>query len=134
VDVMEKTVEELRAAVPFKDTTETGDVVLMLNETEDPEMPVAAAYASITGFERDITKRDEWWHVHFAFLTIPPTPRSIILQPDHFTGQEIFTMGGKKVFIKALDMNELRPEPDEPDEESEDKKEKRRGGLRVVKG
>jgi hypothetical protein len=131
---MEKTVEEIKAAVSFKDTTEPGDVVLMLNETDDPEMPVAAAYAAITGFDRDITKRDEWWHVHFAFLTIPPTPRSIILQPDHFTGQEIFTMGGKKVFIKALDMDVLKPEPDEPDGETEDKTQKRRGGLRVVKG
>lgn len=131
---MEKTVEELKSAIPFKDTTVTGDVVLMLNETEDPEMPVAAAFAAITGFDRDVTKRDEWWHVHFAFLTIPPTPRSIILQPDHFTGQEIFTMGGKKVFIKALDLIALRPGPEEPDEAPEEKKEKRRGGLRVVKG
>ncbi|UQZ88825.1 hypothetical protein C4J81_06265 [Deltaproteobacteria bacterium Smac51] len=98
--VMEKLVEELQFQIPFKEQTETGDVTLMLREGDDGR--VSMSYARVLGFDRDTTKRDEWWHVHFLFLEMPPVPRTIILQTPHFTGQEIFTMGGRKVFIKAL--------------------------------
>lgn len=97
---MKVMVEELQYQVPFKETTEPGDLVLMLRENEDGR--VALNYARVMGFDRDTTKRDEWWHVHFVFLEVPPMPRTIILQTPHFTGQEIFTMGGRKVYIKAV--------------------------------
>jgi hypothetical protein len=97
---MEGMVEELQYQVPFKETTEVGDLALMLRENDDGR--VSMVYARVMGFDRDSSKRDEWWHVHFVFLEVPPLPRTIILQTPHFTGQEIFTMGGRKVFIKAL--------------------------------
>lgn len=97
---MEEMLEELQYQVPFKETTEAGDTVLMLRENDDGR--VSMVYARVMGFDRDTSKRDEWWHVHFVFMEVPPLPRTIILQTPHFTGQEIFTMGGRKVFIKAL--------------------------------
>lgn len=100
VETMEKLVEELSFQVPFKEGTEIGDTVVMLRENEDGR--ISWHFARVLGFDRDATKRDEWWHVHFVFQELPPQPRTIILQTPHFTGQEIFTMGGRKVFIKSV--------------------------------
>jgi hypothetical protein len=125
---MEKTVDELKKIIVFKDTTEVGDVILMINEPVDENSPFGLAYAVVTDFVRDNSKRDEWWHVHLSFLTVPPQPQVLILQAAHFTGQEIFTMGGKKVFIKALN---FAAKPGTP---TDDKKTpKTRGGLKVIK-
>ena len=129
---LEKAVEDLKRAVRFKDETHVGDVVLFLKETDDDEGQIGAYYAVVTGFIRDTAKRDEWWHVQMQFLTIPPQPQSIILQAPHFTGQEIFTMGGRKVFIKALDFSTDAPSGDGAPEDSPET-EGSRGGLRVVK-
>lgn len=106
--ILERLVEELKAQMPMKETTEPGDLVLMLRENDDGQ--VAMVYARVMGFIKDDTKRDEWWHVRFVFLEVPPLPRTIILQTPHFTGQEIFTMGGRKVFIKALNFEALDDE------------------------
>ena len=125
---MENTVNELKKIIAFKDTTVAGDVILMVNEPVDENSPFGLAYAMVTDFVRDNSKRDEWWHVHLSFLTVPPQPQVLILQTSHFTGQEIFTMGGKKVFIKALDFS---PRPTEPPQEK--KPAKTRGGLKVIK-
>jgi len=100
---MERLVEELEYQIPFKETTDIGDTVIMLRENDDGR--VSMVYAKVLGFDRDTTKRDEWWHVRFVFLEVPPLPRTIILQTAHFTGAEIFTMGGRKVFIKAINFN-----------------------------
>lgn len=107
-DLFEKLVEQLKAQTPLKSETNVGDIVIMLRQT--PEGPPAAAYARVLGFERDQAKRDEWWHVSFLFLELPPQSRTIILQTPHFTGQEIFTMGGLKVFIQALDFSAFSPD------------------------
>ncbi|MEW6264915.1 MAG: hypothetical protein AB1641_17715 [Thermodesulfobacteriota bacterium] len=126
---MEKAVEELKALMRFKDSTSVGDVVLMLNETGDENEPINAAYAVVTDFVRDISKRDEWWHVHFSFLAVPPVSQMLILQTPHFTGREIFTIGGRKVFIKALDFSPTR----EPEDGTISPKEKIKTSLRLVK-
>ncbi|MDR0882762.1 MAG: hypothetical protein LBP55_09530 [Candidatus Adiutrix sp.] len=113
-NLMEKLVEELNLQVPFKDTTEIGDTVIMLRENEDGM--VTMLYAQVIDFERDTAKRDEWWHVRFVFLEVPPQPRTIILQTPHFTGREIFTMGGRKVFIKAVNFEAFEEQLDMIDE------------------
>ena len=105
---IEGLVEEIKQQFPLKETTEAGDLVIMVRENDDGQP--AMAYAKIMGFVRDTSKRDEWWHVNFVFLEMPPVPRTIILQTSHFTGQEIFTMGGRKVFIKAVDFGSLSDE------------------------
>lgn len=111
-DAMEKLVEELGFQVPFKERTEIGDTVIMLRANEDGR--ISGHYARVLGFDRDTTKKDEWWHVHFVFLELPPQPGTIILQTPHFTGQEIFTMGGRKVFIKAVNFEAFSEESGGP--------------------
>jgi hypothetical protein len=96
---MEQFVEELKKQVKFKDTTEVGDLVLIVTET-----PQACLYGLVCGFERDQRKRDEWWRITLQVLTIPPQEVSWILRPEQFTGREIFTMGGDKRFLKAVDL------------------------------
>jgi len=126
---MENAIEELKTRIRFKDTTNVGDVVLVVHEPMDDQSPMGLTYAVVTGFERDTSKRDEWWYVRVSFLAIPPQEKVLILQQPHFTG-EIFTMGGKKVFIKALDFKTgEQPAQDDPTSGPG----KSRGGLRVVK-
>lgn len=102
---MEKIVDDLKKIVKFKETTELGDLVLIVTET-----PQACLYALVSGFERDRRKRDEWWQITLQVLTVPPQEVSWILRKEQFTGQEIFTMGGDKRFVKAVDLG-LRPVP-----------------------
>jgi hypothetical protein len=98
---VEKLAAEIPRYIPFKDTTEVGDVVFMLNEITANQ--TTGSYAQVISFTRDASKKDEWWFVGLVFLTIPVVHYTFTLQTSHFTGKEIFTMGGKKVFIKAVD-------------------------------
>ncbi|MCW5199809.1 hypothetical protein VU05_03760 [Desulfobulbus sp. F1] len=120
--MIEQTIAELKKLVPFKETTESGDIVLVLAEEE--EHP-ALLYALVTGIERDTTRRDEWWHLSLQLLSVPPQAVVWTLRTPQFTGQESFTMGGKGRFIKAIRIEKPQsvssPEP------------KARGGLRLVK-
>lgn len=97
---IENLVEELQYQIPFKSNTVEGDIVLILREENGGQ--VNMGYARIMGFDLDKSKRAEWWHVHFLFLEVPPLPRTITLQTTHITGAEIFTIGGLKIFIKAI--------------------------------
>ncbi|MGL4209160.1 MAG: hypothetical protein ACRCTY_07205 [Candidatus Adiutrix sp.] len=118
---MDKLVEEIQYQIPFKDKTEGGDTVLLLREGEDGQ--IGASYAKVLGFDLDQSKRDEWWHVRFVFLDVPPVLRTITLQTSHFTGQEVFTMGGRKVFIKAVNFAAFKEGEDiDPTPPSEEKK------------
>lgn len=106
---MEKTVEELHKLVKFKDTTAVGDLVLVVMET-----PLSCLYALVRAFERDQKKQGEWWSISLHLLSLPPQEISWILRPEQFTGQEIFTMGGDKRFMKAVDLGQFPlPEDDE---------------------
>ena len=106
--MMDKVIEEIQLQVPLKDSTSAGDTVIFIRETEDGQISIC--YARVMGFEPDPTKRDEWWHVRFVSFEIPPQARTIILQTPHFTGREVFTMGGKKVFIKAVNFEVFQAE------------------------
>ena len=102
---MEQVVAELAKVIPFKDETETGDVVLVVSE--EPQMVI---YARVGRIERDTSKRDEWWHLTFDLLSLPPQRVEWTLRSPQFTGKEIFTMGGKKKFIRAVRFTEEGPE------------------------
>ncbi|PLX47239.1 MAG: hypothetical protein C0613_14635 [Desulfobulbaceae bacterium] len=106
---MEAIIEELKKVVRFKPTTEVGDLVLVVAEE-----PASMAYALVTDFERDDNKRDEWWHVGLQILSVPPQKVTWTLRTAQFTGQEIFTMGGEKRFVAAVDFDNetLVPPPD----------------------
>ncbi|MDR1312462.1 MAG: hypothetical protein LBQ12_01920 [Deltaproteobacteria bacterium] len=97
----DKLVDELKSKLKLKDDTSVGDVILIAKEISSGE--TAADFAQVAGFTADPTKRDEWWHVRLLFLGFPLVNTVFTLQTPHFTGKEVFTMGGKKVFIKALD-------------------------------
>ncbi len=95
---MHKIVEELKQLIPFKDTTETGDILLIA--AKEPQLLV---YAHVNDIERDTSRRDEWWHLHLTMLAIPLQKITWTLRTDQMTGKEIFTMGGEERFVKAVD-------------------------------
>ena len=64
---MEKLAADLKKIMPFKDTTEPGDIVLIA--AREPEMLV---YALVGEILRDETRKEEWWHVTLHILTVPP--------------------------------------------------------------
>ncbi|AGF79741.1 hypothetical protein UWK_03214 [Desulfocapsa sulfexigens DSM 10523] len=96
---MEKLVAELEQIVPFKESTDIGDLVLIV--AKEPQMLV---YALVTDIERDPTRKDEWWHLSLTFLTVPPQETTWTLRTAQMTGKEIFTMGGEKRFVKAVNL------------------------------
>jgi hypothetical protein len=129
---MEKIIAELKELVPFKDTTEIGDIVMVV--AEDPQM---AAYAMMTNIERDLARQDEWWEVHMQLLSVPLQHLVWTLRVEQFTGQEIFTMGGKARFVKAVrfEKQPLQPDPKTNPESFPSKQEKNpeKSWLRRVK-
>ncbi len=118
---MEKLIKELKQFVTFKDTTQPGDLVLLV--AKEPQM---LTYALVTGIERDRSRKDEWWHLKMQVLSIPPQPMTWTLRKEQFTGQEIFTMGGEERFVKAVYFDSGQ-EPGSPNEK------KKKPGLRIVK-
>ncbi|OGQ86085.1 MAG: hypothetical protein A2512_08770 [Deltaproteobacteria bacterium RIFOXYD12_FULL_56_24] len=93
--MIEKIVTDLKTMVNFKETTQVGDIVLIVAEQ--------IVYALVAGIEKDYTRKDEWWQVSMQLLTIPPQQIVWTLRTPQFTGQEIFTMGGEPRFVKAID-------------------------------
>jgi hypothetical protein len=94
---MQKIIEELKQLIPFKDTTDIGDIILIV--AKEPQLLV---YAHVNDIERDTNRRDEWWHVQFTMLAIPLQQMTWTLRTDQMTGKEIFTMGGEERFVKAI--------------------------------
>ncbi|MEN8136135.1 MAG: hypothetical protein ABFS18_11465 [Thermodesulfobacteriota bacterium] len=123
---MEKLVEDLRKAVSFKNSTEIGDIVLIAIDT-----PRSLLYARVRDFERDDSRREEWWHITLQLLTVPPQEVKWTLRREQFTGQEIFSMGGDKRFIQAVDLEGLQP--DVPDDAPTAKEQKGKPKLQLLK-
>jgi hypothetical protein len=122
---MEKIVEDLKKIIPFKETIEVGDVVLIA--TKEPQMIV---YGIVSEINRDMTKKDEWYHVHMNVLSVPPQRVIWTLRSEQMTGQEIFTMAGDPRFMKALDLG--GPLTDDNDKKNKQAK-AARSHLRLVK-
>ncbi|MCK4838374.1 MAG: hypothetical protein KAS94_06190 [Desulfobulbaceae bacterium] len=123
---MENLVEELRKVVSFKNSTEIGDIVLIAIDT-----PRSLLYARVKDFERDDSRRDEWWHISLQLLTVPPQEVKWTLRLAQFTGQETFTMGGDQRFIQAVDLNGIQP--DVPDDAPGDKDKQAKPKLQLLK-
>ncbi len=100
---MEKLLKELEGVMPFKDTTDVGDIVLIVGE--NPQMVI---YGYVTDIDRDSSRRDEWWHVSLSLFTVPMQKVVWTLRMPQMTGAEIFTMGGDKRFVKAVDLVEKK--------------------------
>ena len=105
IDV-EKVVHDLKNIMPFKETTSQGDIVLLVVDH--------LVYALVTDMERDTGKRDEWWHVTLQLLIVPPKEMVWTLRQPQFTGKEIFTMGGEKRFMQAVDFAGWKPGAKKP--------------------
>jgi hypothetical protein len=113
---VEKIIEIFSEKMRFKPETHEKDIVVVIMEMH--RNVTVVDYAQVQGFERDHSKRDEWWNVKLTFLNFPLTYATYILQAPHFTGKEVFTMGGKKVFIKAVETEKPPlPEPADDDED-----------------
>lgn len=97
---MEKLVLELKKLMSFKDTTEVGDIVLIA--AKEPQMLL---YAKVIGIERDFSRKDEWWHLHMAVLSVPVQKMVWTLRTPQMTGMEVFTMGGEERFVKAINFS-----------------------------
>ena len=121
---MEKIISDLQKIVPFKDTVETGDIVLIA--AKKPQMLV---YGLVSDMVRDDTKRDEWYHVSLHLLSLPPRKVTWILRTEQMSGHEIFTMDGEDRFMKAVVFDTKKPP--EKDDPQQDKKSK--GSLRRIK-
>ncbi|MDH3360215.1 MAG: hypothetical protein OEL55_05025 [Desulfobulbaceae bacterium] len=125
---MEKIIAGLKSVFTFKEVTEVGDIVLILAEE-----PQVILYALVMDIERDSSKKDEWWHVSFQFLTLPPQQTVWTLRTSQFSGQEIFTMGGKKKFIQAVSFSPVEYGHGEDSVGAPKAGGKKTGGLRLVK-
>jgi len=123
---IENIVGELKKAVPFKHTTNKGDLVLVVMES-----PQTVFYAQVGRIERDVSKRDEWWHLTLHFLSVPPQKVVWTLRMEQFTGREIFTMGGEKRFIQAVAL--IDGEDGGPEVKAEKRAGDGKSKLRVVK-
>lgn len=121
---MEKLVAELKQLVAFKDNTDIGDIILIA--AKKPQMLL---YAVVTDIERDPSRKDEWWFLHFSVLSIPIQQMTWTLRTRQMTGMEIFTMGGEERFVKAVDLGGARLEP----AVSTARSAKKEGGLKRIK-
>jgi hypothetical protein len=113
---MQKLISELQQIVNFKDSTDIGDLVLIV--AKEPQISVF--YALVTDIERDTSRKNEWWHVSLTLLTLPPQEITWTLRTPQFTGMEVFTMGGEERFVKAVDFGAIplaSPPPSAPLEE-----------------
>ena len=116
---MEKIVEDLKNIFTFRDTTQEGDIVLIVADQ--------LLYAIVIDITRDDNKKDEWWHVTMQLLVVPPQKLVWTLRTEQMTGMEIFTMGGEERFVKAIDF--MGPKPKDKGKS----KAKGKKGLRLVK-
>ena len=121
---MDKIVKDLKKLVPFKDTLEAGDIVLIA--AKNPQMLV---YGLVGDIIRDDTKRDEWWYVSVFILSLPPRKITWTLRTPQMTGLEIFSMDGEERFMKAVAFETKNiPVKDDPKQEKKGK-----GSLRRIK-
>ncbi len=126
---MEKLVEELQQLVSFKESTDIGDIVLIA--AKEPQMLV---YALVTDITRDRTRKDEWWHLGLTFLTVPPQDVTWTLRTAQMTGMEIFTMGGEKRFVKAVNFSPaIAPVPEDTRAEKQTRESGKGSFLKRVK-
>lgn len=126
---MERLIAELKQVVRFKESTDIGDLVLIV--AKEPQVMVS--YALVTDIERDTSRKNEWWHVSLTLLSIPPQEMTWTLRTPQLTGMEVFTMGGEERFVKAVDLGAIsresakkRPAPAPPED-------KQRSFLKRVK-
>jgi len=106
---MQKIVDELRSLITLKNTTDIGDIILIV--AKEPQMLI---YAYVNNIERDTSRKDEWWHISFTMLTVPLQKMTWTLRTAQMTGKDIFTMGGEERFVQAVDFGIKNTPTDSP--------------------
>lgn len=126
---MEVIVEELRKRIELKEILEVGDVALIA--AEDPQM---LAFAVVTDISLDSSRKAEWWHVSMQMLSVPLQAMTWTLRMEQMCGLEIFTMGGKKMFMAPvfIPFGSVEPDPLETKKKKQDTG-NRKNMLRVIK-
>jgi len=125
---MQDLVAKLKKMVRFKETTGPGDIVLVAGE--NPQM---LFYALVGNIEPDTSRRDSWWHLKMKVLSVPPREITWTLREPQFTGREIFTMGGDKRFVQAIDLDNIAADDEPPHQDKEAKSSPSKSGLRRMK-
>lgn len=126
---MEEVVAELKKRIEFKQDLEIGDIVIIA--AEEPKM---LAFAVVEDISRDLSRKDEWWHVAMQLLSVPLQPMTWTLRMEQMCGREIFTMGGKKRFMAPVRISHKPTGTDQVTEKRKDLgKERAKTRLRVVK-
>lgn len=120
---MEKIAADLKKLLPLKATTTIGDIVIIA--AKEPQM---LTYAVVTDIERDDSRKNEWWHVTFQFLSVPLQKATWTLRTPQFTGEEVFTMGGEGRFIQAVEIDMHKQDAPETS-----KTKPAKGGIRRIK-
>ena len=104
---MKDLVNEIPHLIRFQETTVQGDVVLIAGE--NPRMIV---YALVDRIEPDLNRSDKWWHVTIKVLSVPPQEIVWTLRESQFTGKEVFSMGGDKRFMQAVQLDKVTSPPE----------------------
>lgn len=125
---MDEVIEELNNLFKFKEKTDIGDIVIIAMEN-----PKSIVYALVTDIQPDNTRKEEWWHVTLQILSIPPQKVIWTLRLPQFTGREVFTMGGEKRYIRAIDFSGEYNQPPPSEQDSEKEGEGGKSKLRVIK-
>lgn len=122
---MEKLIAELKQMVRFKDSTDIGDLVLIV--AKEPQ--ISASYALVTDIERDTSRKNEWWHISLTLLSIPPQEMIWTLRTPQLTGMEVFTMGGEERFVKAVDIGSIPLQPTVLERPASTSREEKKGSF-----
>jgi len=125
---MDELVAELKELMDLKETVEVGDVALVASE--DPKM---LAFAVVTDISRDPSRKAEWWHVGMQMLSVPLQSMTWTLRMPQMCGLEIFTMGGKKMYMAPIRIPYGSPRPKPVQGLPTTKKHKGTTKLRVIK-
>ena len=121
VNAFESDVEKLKVMLSgFLKTgfADVGDLVILLME------PGILNYGVVLNVEHHEKKMGtDWWKVTISMLTLPPPPNDIIwiVREQQMVG-EIFTMGGRKMFMQPLTLKTAVVE-EKPTQDIQDKKE-----------
>jgi len=121
---MEQLIADLKKIVSFKDSINTGDIVLIAAKE-----PPTLIYALVGSIEKDSGRKDEWWHVTMSLLTVPPQKITWTLRTPQMTGMESFSMGGEARFMKVVDLSIDKA----PKKDMLKKNDGKSGGLKRVK-
>lgn len=88
--------------VAFKETIETGDVII----TNIEDHPI---YGIVMDIRSNPDKEDsgQWWDIDLIYLFVPPIKGTITVSTEQLAGREKWTKNEYERFIFALDLKSI---------------------------